>query len=169
MVPHRRLATVTFRQQRGKNPEHDGTQTLPCAKSTQRRAVRPGAARSGDRSHSISAQPIASLDEARFVSGYALADRPAQCLLYCSRDPSHRRHRCRTSNSGIAPGSHSHSRAFRKCWWRKIPRPARAALPSQQERAWIAPRLTRLSSLRSVSFYSPFRRICQNAVLAAVL
>jgi hypothetical protein len=34
MVPHRPFATVTFRQQRGKNPEHDGTQAALCQKQT---------------------------------------------------------------------------------------------------------------------------------------
>jgi hypothetical protein len=46
---------------------------------TERRAVRPGAARSGDRCDLISAQLIASLDEACFVSGFALVDKPRHC------------------------------------------------------------------------------------------
>jgi hypothetical protein len=46
---------------------------------TERRAARPGAARSGDRCDLISAQLIASLDEACFVSGFALVDKPRHC------------------------------------------------------------------------------------------
>jgi hypothetical protein len=44
-----------------------------------RRLFTLGAARSGDRRELISAELSASLDQARFASGFALADRPAQC------------------------------------------------------------------------------------------
>jgi hypothetical protein len=70
---------------------------------------------SSDRQGLFNAPLVSSSDEARFVRGFALVDKPMRCSDCFRMDLARRCRPCQRPWPDIAPWSRNYSLAFRKC------------------------------------------------------